>query len=90
MHTRIWQALPAAPSGSTGLRPLADGRTPEPLRLLLALLLVPPLTLLWALGPSRAAVMAAIAALNSCVGQQQSNNRTEQQRHYQSTGAGRL
>lgn len=61
-------SLAYPPSGSTGLRPLADGLTPLPLRLLLALLL-PPLELLCALGavgPSRAAVMAAIAALNSC------------------------
>jgi hypothetical protein len=52
-----------SPSGRTGLRPLADGRTPDPLRLLLVLL--PPLLLLCALGPSRAVVMAVMAALNS-------------------------
>lgn len=63
----MWKKLSGfsvlTPSGNTGLRPLAEGRTPEPLRLLLVLL---PFDDLWALGPCRAAVIAAMAALNSC------------------------
>lgn len=58
-----------SPEGITGLRPLADGRTPEPLRLLageLPPLLLPPLALPLTLGACRAAVIDAIAALNSC------------------------